>query len=138
MQCTDCKARTSSPISHRKLTTHQKKYAPPFDQLGRLEVKNEIDHQYALRREQFNSAAWWRVYTSYLNSAEWKDKREKVLQRDEYLCVEHRRGCTRTATEVHHLTYKNVGNEPLEDLSSVCHHCHAEITKDSRREWVTL
>lgn len=138
MQCTTCKARTSSPISHRKLSEQQKRNAPPFDEAGRDERRKEIDHRYAIHRERFNSAAWWRAYNAYLISNAWIDKRTQVLRRDHWTCQENRHGCTITATEVHHLTYKNVGDEPLEDLLSVCHHCHELITKESRTSWRAL
>jgi hypothetical protein len=37
-------------------------------------------------------------------------------------------GCTKNATEVHHLSYRHIGNEPLFDLVSVCGPCHRAIT----------
>jgi 5-methylcytosine-specific restriction endonuclease McrA len=65
-------------------------------------------------------------YSPYLNSREWKDKRELVLKRDNYLC----QSCLNSrATQVHHLTYKHVFNEPLFELTSVCKECHDLITK---------
>jgi len=33
----------------------------------------------------------------------------------------------RRATEVHHLSYKRIGNEPPQDLLAVCHPCHCEL-----------
>ena len=62
-------------------------------------------------------------YKEYLESPEWQALREKVLERDSYLCV-----CCRLdrATQVHHsdcrletLTGKNLGS-----LHSVCDDCH--------------
>lgn len=138
MQCTVCKARTSSPISHKSLTTQQRNDAPLFDEVGRSERRKEKYHRYALHREWFNSDAWWKAYKAYLISNEWIDKRQQVLNRDHWKCQERRRGCTLVATEVHHLTYENVGDEPLDDLLSVCHECHELITKESRITWRTL
>lgn len=138
MQCQSCHARVGSPIKHNKLTTWQRNNAPLFDDESRTERRKEVDHAYALHRERFNSAAWWRAYNAYLISNEWIDKRAQVLSRDRWKCQEKRHGCTTSATEVHHLTYKNVGNEPLEDLLSVCHHCHEMITAESRRVWRVL
>lgn len=64
-------------------------------------------------------------YTDYLNSVEWKEKRQKVLIRDQNIC----QAClVKRATEVHHLTYKHIYKEPLFDLISVCNDCHKEIT----------
>jgi 5-methylcytosine-specific restriction endonuclease McrA len=65
-------------------------------------------------------------YTPYLNSIEWKEKRNKVLIRDKYIC----QSClTNRATQVHHLTYAHVFNEPLFELTSICVPCHELITK---------
>lgn len=60
-------------------------------------------------------------YISYLSSAEWKEKRELVFKRDKNICQLCK---TKTADQVHHLTYENLYHEPLEDLISVCYDCH--------------
>jgi hypothetical protein len=65
-----------------------------------------------------------RQYKEYLKTDKWRDKRNRVLDRDKHLC----QGCLkRAATQVHHLTYKNIGNEPLFELISVCSVCHCAI-----------
>jgi len=58
----------------------------------------------------------------FLKSDEWKRKRFVVLKRDNWRCVY----CGERATEVHHKRYakKNIGNEPIEWLVSVCKTCH--------------
>ncbi|MCY3740395.1 MAG: hypothetical protein OXH00_05190 [Candidatus Poribacteria bacterium] len=55
----------------------------------------------------------------YLESRNWKEKRERVLDRDRNLCI-----CGERATYVHHKTYKNLGAEPLSDLIALCRNCH--------------
>lgn len=68
-------------------------------------------------------------YEPYLNSDLWKRKRLAVLKRDNYLC----QAClTLPATQVHHLSYRHVFNEPLFDLVSVCNQCHDKITQLDR------
>lgn len=68
-------------------------------------------------------------YIPYLKSKEWKTKRLLVLKRDNYVC----QSCLKSkATEVHHLTYKHVFNEPLFELVSICNPCHTLITKLDR------
>jgi 5-methylcytosine-specific restriction endonuclease McrA len=68
---------------------------------------------------------WWRKYTDYLKSPRWRVIRGVVLSRDKGIC----QACLREkATEVHHLTYVHIFNEPLFDLVSVCEDCHAKIT----------
>jgi 5-methylcytosine-specific restriction endonuclease McrA len=71
--------------------------------------------------------AWMKEYGRYLNSPEWKQKRELVLKRDNYKCQ-----CCLTglATQVHHKSYEFVdlaGNEPCFDLVAVCGPCHERI-----------
>lgn len=62
-------------------------------------------------------------YQEYLYSDEWRNIRNKVLERDNSIC----RVCEKNkATEVHHLTYENIYNEKLEDLISICRNCHNE------------
>jgi len=58
----------------------------------------------------------------YLKSDEWQRKRYVVLKRDNWQCVY----CGARATQVHHKRYakKNIGNEPIEWLVSVCDTCH--------------
>lgn len=65
-------------------------------------------------------AGWFDWYAEYLASFAWTYKRQQALDRDEGKC----RGCGAPATEVHHLTYKRVGFEDLDDLLSVCRACH--------------
>lgn len=65
-------------------------------------------------------------YHQYLFSDEWKEKRDKVMDRDNHLCQ-----CCKTAKaeDVHHLTYDNLFNEPLEDLLALCRLCHFNTHK---------
>lgn len=138
MQCVNCHMRVSNPISHKSLSKDAKLAAPNFDERGREERRAAAQERFKMHREKFNSDAWWNEYNRYLDSFEWKSKRAQILIRDKYKCTEKRPGCTYHATEVHHLTYRNVGNEPLDDLTSVCHHCHEAITRDSHIEWRIL
>ena len=63
-------------------------------------------------------------YNEYIHSDKWQDKRSEVFARDDTRCV-----CGNQATEVHHKTYTNLGNEPISDLIALCRHCHTTITK---------
>jgi hypothetical protein len=74
----------------------------------------------------------WQEYAKYLNSDLWKRKRDAVFKRDNYTC----KACeTNKATEVHHLNYENIYDEPLFDLISVCKRCHdkIELKKQEKR-----
>jgi 5-methylcytosine-specific restriction endonuclease McrA len=81
----------------------------------------ELDQKHAIwRKEEF-----LKCHNQYLKSARWKQKREDVLKRDNYLC----QACLKAkATEVHHLSYSHWQDEPLFELVSICHECHKIIT----------
>lgn len=78
------------------------------------------------RREAWKKQRFFENYNKYLNSPAWKERREEVLKRDNYLC----QSCLKArATQVHHLSYKHWGDEPLFELISVCAECHERITR---------
>lgn len=61
-------------------------------------------------------------YLAYLESEEWAELREKILERDNYVC----QGCLEEeATQVHHKTYAHVFEEFAFELISLCERCHA-------------
>ena len=63
-------------------------------------------------------------YHTYMASKEWHDKKQLVKQRDGYEC----RYCRNMTTlEVHHKSYELLGNEPLEDLLTLCRKCHVNL-----------
>ena len=68
---------------------------------------------------------WDTQYPKYLKSDEWRAKCAAVLRRSDSMCEVG--DCNNVATQAHHLTYTNVGNEPIEDLRAICRVCHAEI-----------
>lgn len=78
-----------------------------------------------LKYDNYKNTNAYRYYT-YLMSPEWKAKRAQVLDRDNHIC---QRCKTEAASEVHHLSYKNVYNEPLEDLQALCRDCHFNLHK---------
>jgi 5-methylcytosine-specific restriction endonuclease McrA len=71
-----------------------------------------------------NKDEWGANYYKYLSSEEWQKKRQLILKRDNFIC----QGClVNNATEVHHKTYINVGNEFCFELISLCEDCHSSI-----------
>lgn len=65
-------------------------------------------------------------YKDYLRSAKWQKKREQVFRfygKKCYAC-----GTRQGPFHVHHLDYRNLGNEPLADLMPLCMSCHREVT----------
>lgn len=68
-------------------------------------------------------------YELYIRSLDWESRRNSVLRRDGYRCQE----CGSTiALHVHHLTYRNLGDEPHWELLTLCGDCHHRRHK----EWV--
>lgn len=67
-------------------------------------------------------------YKRYLASREWALLKEKLRERSFGYCE---RCATRPYQETHHVTYANVGNEPLEDLLAVCSDCHSFLSAKS-------
>ena len=66
-------------------------------------------------------------YSSYLQSEHWKVKRkEKLLINNKCeLCG------IDTGLNIHHNSYKNLYNEPLEDLNTLCSSCHSICHKSN-------
>jgi hypothetical protein len=73
------------------------------------------------RREKLE---WKAIYDTYIKSEKWRKKAAIVRKRDNHIC----QAClSAPAQAVHHLSYKNLTNEPLFELVSVCHACHSQI-----------
>jgi 5-methylcytosine-specific restriction endonuclease McrA len=84
----------------------------------RRQAAIEQRHVRIQKQEQAEHRRW---YDQYRKSPRWQTNRRAVMERAQGLCEGCRR---RPATEVHHLTYDNVGNEFLWELKAVCSHCH--------------
>lgn len=135
-QCLSCGEKCGSALKHefvRKqlgsldkadlfdqylLEVKQREY---WDKRQREAQSRQADYQL---EKAAQDAIWWAQYNEYLTTEKWRDKRRRVLERDDYMC----QACLkRHATDVHHLTYERVFNEPLFDLVSVCTPCHEEL-----------
>jgi hypothetical protein len=97
----------------------------------RVAEMEQEQSDYRQRRADEN-AAWWGDYNIYMESPEWGTIRAKVMQRDRNVCRADLFGCARFATQVHHLTYDHLFNEPLFDLIAICAPCHARLTRMDR------
>lgn len=64
-------------------------------------------------------------YKRYLASREWAERKEALRKRSGGVCE---RCHVRPYESTHHLTYANVGNEPLEDLLACCNPCHEYLS----------
>lgn len=78
-----------------------------------------------LEREREQQEREWRArYNRYMSSPEWREKASLVKKRANGICE----GCGKNrATEVHHLTYRNLGSEFLWELRAICRECHERV-----------
>ena len=66
-------------------------------------------------------------YYIYIKSEAWRKKRLKRLKTDDFKCqfrVGRFKCGAKTSLEVHHLSYKNLGNERFKELITLCHKHH--------------
>ena len=72
-------------------------------------------------------------YSEKLKSPKWQRKRLEVLQRDDFTC----QLCSDTENQlhIHHKKYTGEPHEaPLEDLITLCLHCHEAETIMNRQD----
>lgn len=113
-QCFDC-GHKEGELAYAKLTKAEMDAAIPRIHLVETIRERQADDEYIAQ------ARWWGWYNEYLKSPVWRAKREKVFARAKNTCE----ACgDAPAYQVHHLTYDNVGREPLFDLVAVCAECH--------------
>lgn len=66
---------------------------------------------------------------NYYRSEKWKRKKKRVYKFKGKNCWR----CGGKATQIHHRSYKNFGNEKDRELIPVCKKCHKEIHKQGVR-----
>ena len=64
-------------------------------------------------------------YSKYINSSEWQDIRKEYLEKHPYDETILYKGKNVKATDVHHLSYQNLGKEKSIDLIAVCDDTHS-------------
>lgn len=91
---------------------------------AQLVERRERIYEIALERTAKLETDGYADYEEYLATEKWARKRRAVLNRDKQLC----QAClTRDATEVHHLTYERIFEEPMFDLVAICGPCHVKL-----------
>lgn len=85
--------------------------------------KNEVLNKRCIRKPRRKKKDFRREYDNYLRTPEWREKREELFLLRGKKC--EKCGSTKQI-EVHHLHYKNIFNEKMEDLQVLCKPCHIE------------
>jgi hypothetical protein len=122
MQCLDC-GRVYGP-------PQKKGFYDRVDEAAAERVKRAEEEFWQRRALRGRDAAFekdrefWDRYYDHLNSFKWQQLRAKVFNRARLECE----GCgERPAVEVHHTTYKHLGNEFLFELLALCRDCHFRV-----------
>ena len=72
-------------------------------------------------------------YSKYLNSDSWKERRTVFRKAWGNKCV----WCgSEESLHLHHMSYENLGNEPLFDVILLCKGCHLKVHRKHLRIWV--
>ena len=77
-------------------------------------------------------------YLAYIESSIWKELRDTVVERDNGRCTK----CGHKGQlQAHHVTYERLFNEEINDLVTLCKHCHEEahgIRKPGQRVYIEI
>lgn len=132
-QCLRCGAATTNAFArHKAIEMNGGTEPPPFDDSleenwsqALKDGADQITGKYE-KLADFQLAEFHNWYDVYLASDAWAHKKSKVMQRANGMCE----GCgDEKAQEVHHKTYKNVGDEFLFELVALCNTCHDRYHK---------
>ena len=74
------------------------------------------------------------VYTEYLASDKWRALRLKVFERDKFTCSICQEKKPPHRLNAHHEHYRNLYDEDLSDLTTICRICHAALHKEIRKK----
>lgn len=123
-QCQRCGRKISKFVSAKRFQQEEGvdplEYAIEFKTNLQRDFSNSIWAEEDQARES-RKREWNRWYSNYLASPDWRQKRRLVFDRANGICE----GCReRHATQVHHISYANVGNEFLWELVAICRDCH--------------
>ncbi len=133
MQCLDCGFRVGNPVKRPsdadELPEIDDAMRDTYD-AKRDAAKAKIDQkcvEIQLRRwraKEQGESYYRQAHNAYLASPEWRELRQRVMDRAQGLCE----GCRLSpAREVHHLSYEHWGHEFLFELVALCGDCHDRI-----------
>lgn len=74
-------------------------------------------------------------YNAYLRSKHWRRTRLQKIEEKNGVCeICHKKPKSTSVLHVHHLTYKNIGNENMADLMCLCADCHNELHRQMAKK----
>lgn len=130
-QCQTCWQAVGGAIAHGLVG--DKDSVPLFNQEARDNFWKErrertADESLVPEEQDWEAAGTPPVgYREYLMSPEWQAKRLAVLERANWRCEAGLQGCAGRAEQVHHRTYRHLGDEPLWELAAICFRCHEKF-----------
>ena len=131
-QCFDCGFLDSH--SYKRTTVPDFYSLPKVDEQLRQQYKTNVMKLRSVKSVLFyysekyfkRQLAYYR--NTYLNSEEWKHKRQVVMDYYYWKCQK----CGDFATDLHHITYDNIFKEKFEDLQPLCRSCHKKEHYETR------
>lgn len=121
-QCQRCGGMVEA-VKKRALAVGVLDRLPAWDEALRRRWQDTVDgaRQLAFRQvRDAERATWFKDHDAYLRTPRWRELRQRVLDRDGWLCQE----CLAPAEHIHHLTYAHHGDERLYELVALCFDCH--------------
>ncbi len=82
---------------------------------------------FSLRRQYIKPQRRPRGYTKYLDSLEWTDTRNIVIEQTGHKCAVCNQHEDIYGLHIHHRSYKTFGNNNFDDLIPLCPTCHSYI-----------
>ena len=122
-QCADCGRLLANHLAHRLATPS----TPDVDiaALKRYREREEQQWKDQVRfwdeKRERERVEWFEAHSKYLQTDQWQEKRDAVLERENNLC----QGCRAAlAVHIHHTSYDHWRNELLFELVALCADCH--------------
>ena len=101
----------------KKESYPKKRYKPRKHYLNNVDIP-----------DTYNSQEWSHDdYVKHLMSEKWKQTKLTRLLIDDFKCQQCNKPITAETSHCHHITYKNLGDEGMKDVVSVCPKCHNDI-----------
>ena len=109
-------------VAVNKPTVKRPTYYPFTEKNGNIIIDTDSGQQTLKKPLPYDGVI--SEYSKYLESAHWHKVRDIRLKIDKHTCqmcgaIEH--------LQVHHISYKTIGNEKMRDLITLCEDCHKAI-----------